>query len=134
MPQDFSHRVMHGGASLPDIGSGAVLGTGVGGVVQRIDLLLSRYQRFAQTTPSTAWEFLHNVGRQPVVQILNPEFKIITDSVNYEADETKVRVWTEGVSITGFVDLFWFGPVGQSTEGGESTTPGTITEIDGGTY
>lgn len=135
MPRDFSLREMHGGASFPVIGEGAVLGTGIGGLVQPVDIQMSRHIRLRQEVPAEQWNFDHNVGRIPVVVVLNESLQIITDSVNFSVNEMSVQVWTEGVAISGYIDLFWFGPTGIDTGGGEETPPPQpITNIDGGVF
>lgn len=135
MPKDHSRREMHGGASLPKIGEGAILGTGVGGEIQPVDIQMSRYLRLRQVIPAEVWNFTHNTGRIPVVRILNESFAIINESVNYTVSETDVQVWTEGVSIAGYVDLFWFGPTGIGTETEATETPtSNNTKIDGGLF
>lgn len=139
MPRDYSLREMYGGGSFPEIGEGAVLGTGIGGLVQPVDIQLSRHLRLRQQTLAELWSFDHNIGRIPVVVVLNESEQIITDSVNYSANEVSVQVWTEGVPLSGFIDLFWFGPtgmgIGENPPSSSSTTPvQQITSIDGGFF
>lgn len=136
MPDDYSLRKLHGGAAFPVIGEGAVLGTGLGGIVQPVNIQVSRYARFHQAIPAERWMFEHNVDpeRTPVVVVLNSVLGVITDSVNYSVNERVVEVWTEGVLLTGYVDLFWFGPTGVG--GGDSSPPQQEVDvnIDGGTF
>lgn len=138
MPRDYSLREMHGGGSFPSIGEGAVLGTGVGGIVQPVDIQLSRHLRLRQQVPAELWDFDHEIGRIPVVAVLNEAQQVITDSVNYTVNEISVQVWTEGVPLSGYIDLFWFGPTGMGTGEGEEPPPTTptqpVTSIDGGLF
>ncbi len=133
MPDDYSLRKMHGGAAFPVIGEGAVLGTGVGGIVQPVNIQLSQYARLPQEVLAERWFFEHNVGRVPVVVVLNRAFGVITESVNYSVNETTVEVWTDGVPIAGYVDLFWFGPTGI-TDNSLPQEETNTNNIDGGSF
>ena len=134
MPADYSLRHMHGGASFPKIGEGAVLGTGVGGIVQPVELTVSRHIWFFQTVPAITWNFSFSpTSMKPLVVVSDDQGQTITDSINYEATLNSVKVWTEGVPLTGRVDLYWFGDGSVDKSGGNETVT-FIPEIDGGTY